>query len=434
MPGVAQGARKSDALTEQGDGTRLVRLATEEFREQLQIGAPTDADEKGLRRLSAQLRAKKLLVRLYLREPLHAKLYLIHRDDPNLPAVGFVGSSNLTPSGLRYQGELNVDVLDHDSTTKLARWFEDRWQDRWCVDITDRLADVIDESWARERPLSPYHVYLKMAYHLSREARSGVGEFRIPPDFGSILFDFQVAAVKIAARHLNQRGGVLIGDVVGLGKTLMATALARIFQDDHGVQTLIICPKNLVEMWEEYMHRYGLLGKVMPISVAQRDLPDERRYRLMILDESHNLRNPEGRRYRAIQEYIRENDSRCILLSATPYNKSYLDLSSQLSLFVPKDLDLGIRPEQALKEIGETEFVRRHQPPVRSLAAFEHSDHPDDWRELMRLYLVRRTRSFVKENYDRTLPLRYGSLSRAVCNGIDPSLCRRLNREGDWRS
>jgi hypothetical protein len=73
---------------------RLVRVATEEFREQLQIGAPTDTDEKGLRRLSAQLRAKKLLVRLYLREPLHAKLYLIHRDNPNLPAVGFVGSSN----------------------------------------------------------------------------------------------------------------------------------------------------------------------------------------------------------------------------------------------------------------------------------------------------------------------------------------------------
>ena len=67
---------------------RLVRVATEEFREQLQIGAPTDADEKGLRRLSAQLRAKKLLVRLYLREPLHAKLYLIHRDDlPGQPGT-----------------------------------------------------------------------------------------------------------------------------------------------------------------------------------------------------------------------------------------------------------------------------------------------------------------------------------------------------------
>jgi len=62
-----------------------------------------------------------------------------------------------------------------------------------------------------------------------------------------------VAAVKIAAHHLNKRGGVLIGDVVGLGKTLMATALAKIFQDDHFTETLIICPKNLTKMWEDYV-------------------------------------------------------------------------------------------------------------------------------------------------------------------------------------
>ena len=82
-------------------------------------------------------------------------------------------------------------------------------------------------------PLPPYHIYVKMAYHLSQEARAGLAEFNIPRDFGNTLFEFQKAAVKIAAHHLNKRGGVLIGDVVGLGKTLMATALARIFEDDY---------------------------------------------------------------------------------------------------------------------------------------------------------------------------------------------------------
>ena len=52
--------------------------------------------------------------------------------------------------------------------------------------------------------------------------------FRIPPVFGDRLFEFQEAAARIAARHVNRRGGVLIGDVVGLGKTLMATAVAKI--------------------------------------------------------------------------------------------------------------------------------------------------------------------------------------------------------------
>ena len=130
-----------------------------------------------------------------------------------------------------------------------------------------------------------------------------------------------------------------------------------------------------------------------------------RRYRLVLIDESHNLRNREGKRYRAIQEYIRENDSKCILLSATPYNKTYLDLSSQLRLFVSDDEDIGIRPERLLRVIGETEFLRRHQAPVRSLAAFDKSGYADDWRELMRLYLVRRTRSFIQDNYAEIDPL-----------------------------
>ena len=388
----------SDGLDAQ-TALRLKKRAAEEFRSQLVLGAPNNSDEAALRRLSSQLKAKKLVVKLFLRYRLHAKLYLIHRIDPNNPATGFLGSSNLTFPGLSKQGELNVDVLDQDACHKLQKWFDDRWTDQWCLDISNELIEILDTSWAREEPLPPYYIYLKMAYHLSQEARAGLSEFHVPRDFGNKLLAFQTAAVKIAAQYLNKRGGVVIGDVVGLGKTLMAVALARIFQDDHGTETLIICPKNLVRMWQDYMHDYRLAGKIVPLSTAMRDLPDLPRYRVVLIDESHNLRNREGKRYKVIQEYIQKNTSKCILLSATPYNKSYIDLSSQLQLFVAGDEDLGIRPERYIKQIGETEFIRRHQAPVRSLAAFEKSDYPDDWRDLMRLFLVRRTRGFIKENY-----------------------------------
>ena len=378
-----------------------VKLA-EQLRQQLTIGAPTNADERTLRQLAAQLRAKKVVVKLFLGHPLHAKLYLLFRDDPINPIVGYLGSSNLTFAGLSAQGELNVDVLDQDATVKLEQWFEDRWNDRYCVDISDELIQIIEDSWAREALIPPYHVYLKMAYHLSHEARAGLAEFRIPKVFGDRLFDFQAAAVKIAAHHLNKRNGVLIGDVVGLGKTLMATAVARIFEDDFGLETLIICPKNLVPMWEDYVYQYQLRARVLSLSRVLGELPRLRRYRLVVIDESHNLRNREGRRYRAIQEYVRANESKCILLSATPYNKTYLDLSSQLRIFVEEDQDLGIRPERLLRELGEIEFSRRHQASPRTLAAFDFSGYADDWRELMRLYLVRRTRGFIQDNYAET--------------------------------
>ena len=389
------------------DNSEVVKLRkkiAEEFRDQLMIGVPTDADEGALRKLSRQMKAGKVAVKLHLRYPLHAKLYLTYSNDVRVPVVGFLGSSNLTLAGLSKQGELNVDVLEQDAANKLVDWFDARWNDRWCVDITKELIEIIDESWATEEIRHPYHIYLKMAYHLSREARAGITEFKLPRVFEEKLFDFQQKAVLVAAHHLNKRGGVVVGDVVGLGKTIVASALAKLFEDDFFLETLIICPKNLVDMWEGYVHKYQLRAKVISLSKVQRSLSKLRRYRIVVIDESHNLRNDEGARYRAIRAYLEENDSKVILLTATPYNKHFKDLSNQLRLFLPDDKDLGISPEAYIQAIGGgPHFSAKHTDTfIRSIKAFERSEFADDWRELMRLFMVRRTRSFIKKSYAET--------------------------------
>lgn len=351
------------------------------------------------------MKDKKVAVKLHLRYTLHAKLYLAYSEDKRVPVIGFLGSSNLTLAGLAKQGELNIDVLDQDAANKLAKWFNDRWNDRWCIDITDELREIIDNSWAADRLVSPFHIYLKIAYHLSQEARAGINEFEIPEIFKKELLEFQQKAVSIAAHHLQKRDGVLIGDVVGLGKTITATALAKMFNDYFSLETLIIAPKNLTEMWEDYAHKYQLGAyKIISQSQVQKILPSLRRYRLVIIDESHNLRNDRGSRYRAIKEYLIQNDSKVILLSATPYNKTYFDLSNQLRLFISDDKDLGISPERYIESIGgQVQFSAKHTETfIRSIKAFERSHFSDDWRELMRLYLVRRTRSFIKNNYAET--------------------------------
>lgn len=375
------------------------RELAEEFRIQLTRPPFSSASERALRKLVEHVQAKKVQVRLFLEHPLHAKLYMLHRNDAINPMIGYVGSSNLTFAGLKGHGELNVELLDRDTCSKLAQWFDERWSNRWCVDITDVLVEVIEQSWARHDAVSPYHIYLKIAYHLSREARAGLNEFPIPREMQDVLFKYQSEAIRIAASHLHKKGGVLIGDVVGLGKTLMASAIAKVFEDTLG-RALIICPRNLEPMWLDYCERYDLSAKVIRVSKVTKELPHLRRYRLIIIDESHNLRNAEGKRFRAIQSYIAENESRCLLLSATPYNKTYIDLSNQLALFLPRDRDIGIRPENLIRERGGVRrFEQAFQCAARSLAAFEKSEHADDWRELMRLYMVRRTRSFIKEVY-----------------------------------
>ena len=377
-----------------------------DFRRQLLLGLPTKKDEWTLRRLSAQLKTEKVCVKLYVAEPLHAKLYLAHRPDDSFnPIQAIMGSSNLTYAGLTRQGELNAEFGDSDSARKLSRWFDDRWNDRFCIDITQELVEAIDNSWAGEDIIPPYYIYLKTAYHLSADARNGIKELVLPVEFRNDLFEFQQTAVKIAARHLNsdKRGGAMIGDVVGLGKTITACAIAKIFEMTYSASTLIICPANLQDMWDKYRKRYDLKADILSMA-RPIDADNARYYRLIIVDESHNLRNENGVRYQGIKRLIERQGSKVLLLTATPYNKDFSDLANQLKLFISEDEDLGIRPEEYIRSLGgDRAFLQRHSEVfIRSIKAFEKSDSIDDWQELMKLFLVRRTRTFIKENYAKT--------------------------------
>ncbi|MGE0084780.1 MAG: helicase-related protein [Desulfococcaceae bacterium] len=393
--------QNKDKPMDNATAVELKKETAKSFARQLTFGIPSRADEECLKKLRIQLAEKKVQVKLFLAYQLHAKLYLLHRKDKMAPLIGYIGSSNLTMAGLSHQGELNVDVLEQDAAEKLAKWFEDRWNDRWCIDISDELIQILAESWAGENRILPYYIYLKIAFHLSQEARSGIGNYIVPQILQKDLLPFQQNAVSIAARYLDKQGGVLISDVVGLGKTMTATAVAKLFEETFFTETLIICPKNLVEMWQGYVQTYELRARVQSISKTDKNFLEKTgRYRVVIIDESHHLRNRQGKRYAIVKEYLEKNESRVIMITATPYNKSYLDISSQLRLFIPEDKDIGICPENFIREAGgAAEFIAKYQYSPNTLPAFEKSRFSEDWQELLKLYMVRRTRTFIKQNY-----------------------------------
>ena len=124
------------------------------------LGVPTAADEQTLQTLRRQLVEGKVCVKLHLRYPLHAKLYLAHRpQDTSNPIMSIMGSSNLTLSGMLRNGELNAEFGDFHDNAKYAKWFDGRWNDAYSVDITQDLVEVLDESWASVEGPSPYEVY-----------------------------------------------------------------------------------------------------------------------------------------------------------------------------------------------------------------------------------------------------------------------------------
>jgi len=368
------------------------------MREQLSCGIPTHADRLTLAQLYEQVKSGAVKIKVFCDQPLHGKTYIFH--DPtsfNAQIHALVGSSNLTHPGLMSNLELNTDVVDSDGAAKLDEWFTQRWEDDFSLPIDEELLKIIDESWAAPVNRAPYDVFLKVCYDLSRDVREGLEEYSLSSQIKDQLLDYQATAVKTLARRIMTRGGTMLGDVVGLGKTLTAIAVALMLRDEHGYQPLVICPKNLVTMWEEHLEAYDLHGRVVPYSMSH-TLDDMRRYKFVIVDESHTLRNENTKAYQNIQRYIQNNDSKVLLLTATPFNTQFADVANQLGLFIDEDDDLGLQP---LKALSQRDFADTLEFGISTLAAFRKSDEPEDWKRLMGEHLIRRTRSFIKDNYAR---------------------------------
>lgn len=384
-----------DQLTDNETARRRKEHLVTQLREQLCRGLPNATDRATLRALRDQIAEGTVQVKVHTSRALHGKTYVFHKESPNTPVMGFVGSSNLTSAGLSKNLELNVDVVDSEAAQALARWFQDRWDDPLSLTVGPELLDLLDESWAATSPPAPYDVYLKLCYDLSRDVRDGLAEYSISGPIDKVLLDYQKEAVKTLARRIEHRGGTMLGDVVGLGKTLTAVAVAILMREEFNYSTLVVCPKNLVAMWREHLHTYQVHSEVVPYSMAAKELPKLGKFKFIIVDESHTMRNDERKDYLALREYIREYDCRVLLLTATPYNVGFGDVANQLGLWIDPDDDLGLQPSVAMA-LNPGAFTKL-DGKVSTLAAFRISEEPDDWKRLMSEHLVRRTRSFIKD-------------------------------------
>lgn len=362
------------------------------LRAQLMSGVSSAERADALTTLKKQLANGRVQMKVYTQRPLHGKTYIMHDGVHPASTIGYIGSSNFTHAGLNDNLELNIDVLDQQASRHLAEWFNKLWDDKTSFSITTDIIELIEESWA-EKQLTPYEVYLKVCYELSEDMREGAG-YTLPKSLDDILLDYQKSAVKVLARRLIRRGGTMLGDVVGLGKTITAVATAVMVQNMYSYRTLVLCPPKLVKMWEEHLNAYEVNGKVVSYSMAHKVLPDLSRFRLVICDESHNLRNEETQVYEAIRRYVEENGSNVLLLTATPFNLSFRDVAAQLGLYIDEDEDLGISPVIALEK--NPKLRDKVDGKITTLGAFKHSEEVEDWRRLMSDHLVRRTRSFVK--------------------------------------
>ena len=363
----------------------LVAVSGRAIHARLERLDQTDQDQALVGQLVRLITDGRFKVKVYTRGRLHAKAYIFDYPPGRFePGIGIVGSSNLSMAGLRDNTELNVVVHGKGNHEQLHQWFGKLWDE--AEPFATELMNQLKSSWALDESVTPYELYLKVLYHLTKD-RLEEPDVPMPADFPP-LADFQWAAVKSAIRILKLRHGVFISDVVGLGKSFIAAALLKWLKVRERQRALLICPTPLVKMWHDrFVDRYDLGAEVLSLGMLSQPnfAFEEERYQnkqIVLLDESHNLRHSDSLRYDRLHQFLHALGLPVILLTATPRNSRARDILNQIRLFNADDkIDLGVEPRSLTKYFKLVENDERPLPP------------------LLQHFLIRRTRKHIREHW-----------------------------------
>ncbi len=313
--------------------------------------------------------AKTLQVKIYCgeynsHERLHSKAYLFLRDTQtdnilNRYVAGLVGSSNLTPSGLVANTELNVILQNRGDLHYLEQWFDHLWEvssdDFDKLKVTEAISQAIQESKFAEK-IEDKFVYVQPREFFVKLIRYMNSDYLFEDWKESRLVGFQQLDALRCLMFFSEKNyrGIFLTSSVGLGKSYVACQVAKYFLNQNG-KILLIAPSGLVqnpEQWPRYLREFKLLGKVdlLPMGMLQKepalfeqvDLEQYTKdYSLIIIDEAHNYRNEDAYRTRNLKIIIDKNgNSKILFLTATPINTSPDDLLNLVKLFYRKNANL----------------------------------------------------------------------------------------------
>ncbi len=391
------------------------------------------------------LKQKKVFAKTLEPNFCHAKNYLFNpseNDDRNKYFI--LGSSNLTEAGIGLKVTNNVELNlaetgNNNQYKELCDWFEALWKrpqahkektiihkdgSKSKVDFKEYLISEIERIFIK---YTPREIYYKILFELFG---SQLLEEENDPDFNrqigrlensviyNTLYNFQKKGVLSLIKMLQKYNGAILADAVGLGKTWSALAVMKFFQLQ-GREVLLLCPKKLEHNWKRYKKHQESKFEKDQFDFFMRfhtDMNQERlekyddradkhfindKPKLIVIDESHNLRNDKSNRYKFFLENILKpnEDIKVLLLSATPINNSLNDIRNQFKLMVQGNVhgyeeSLGIRNLDYSFRTAQKSFNEWRQEPVPKISEFIKK-LPASFFKLTDTLTVARTRSMI---------------------------------------
>lgn len=370
--------------------------------EELSSGTYEDSPEKekAIRKFIEWIRNGKLEIKYYPHSPLHAKVYIFRsKTGIDLGRV-ITGSSNFTISGLKENLEFNVELKNRADVEFAIDRFESLWNES--VEISEDIVKTVKEKTWLNDTISPYELYLKFLYEFLYDQLDYDKEDRflfLPPGFKKL--QYQLEAVADAESKLKKHGGVFLSDVVGLGKTLIASMLAAKLQK----KVLVFSPPHLIDYWEDTLREFRVPAKVVSSGRLGNVSPEEfKDYSIVIIDEAHRFRNEETKSYENLHLICK--GKKVVLITATPYNNRPSDIKSQLLLFQN-------RYSSTIPGVTNLEeFFKRLEKKIKQV---DRKKNPEKFKKvlkecgreirtkILRYVMVRRTRKEVEKFFKEDL-------------------------------
>ena len=332
------------------------------FRQDIETSDYSKKVEDGMIQMFQDLLDGKLELRAHPSKKIHAKMYILYPDNYNQHCFGaaVTGSSNLSGNGLGIsddrQYEFNVKLTQYDDVQFAKNEFEQLWAEAEGAEITAVDYKQAMDGTYMNGDVTPYELYIKMLMEFFSDRVMAIDQddpFDMPE--GYTKYEYQMDAVVEGYQKLLRYDGFFLADVVGLGKTVIATMIAKKFLIENGrdnTKILVVYPPAVEQNWKATfrdfgIHQYadfvsnGSLSKIL--DTDNYDYANADDYDLVLVDEAHKFRNHTTGAFKDLQEickmprvetgYIPGYKKKVMLISATPMNNSLSDIYYQITMF-----------------------------------------------------------------------------------------------------
>ena len=402
----------------QGDANQTLIEFLNEAKEDIQTAKYSKDVEEGILQFIKDISTKKIEIKAHPSRKLHAKIYIFRPDKWNEHNQGKVitGSSNLSDSGLggfeASNYEFNVILESYDDVSFASNEFEKLWAEGIVI-LPVEISRVKEETYLNDS-FTPFEVYMKfLIEYFGRSVEFDPNSVTDLPE-GFKRLSYQVDAVNQGYELLKRHNGFFLADVVGLGKTVVGTLVAKKFFYSNGFPThistiLVIVPPALKDNWVDTLDKFEIKNYEIITNGSLHKVKDPEKYDLVIVDEAHKFRNDTAEAYNELQKLCKTKtkqvlkdgtraDKKVMLITATPLNNRPSDIANQIYLFQDaKDSTLEIANLQHFfrRKIDDYKKLKDY-PNISEVQAAVKIIYKDIRDKVIAPLTIRRTRTDLK--------------------------------------